>query len=158
MKIRKMLAAAAAAVTSLSVLSFPVSAETGDERPSWDDVVADIQSRHGPFYTLGTDVSAYEPGDITMDGKVDYRDCNAIQSAFNIIVLTEDPNYLTDDQIQLGNVVSFQYPKWTFPIDLFDAKAILRYINFRDILEEPVTMEEAAAMTEKHLRAQFGGE
>ena len=148
MKIRKLLAAIAAAVTALSAVSFPVSAKTVDQIPSWfEDEVKYLQSRFGPFYTLGTDVSAYEPGDITMDGKVDYLDCTAIQHAYNIVVLLEEPNYLTEEQMQLGNVAAlFDQP--AFPINPWDASVIQQYLNFRDLLQEDVTLEEVLSRIE----------
>ena len=152
MKKAKMMAAIAAAVTALNALCIPAAAKdiqdmTPEERT--EAFVKSVRARYGPFYTLGTDVSAYEPGDITMDGKVDMTDCIAVAKAFNHIVLNEEVAYLTEDQISLGNVVKYQRPYQTYPIALDDACAILRYLNFWDILGEPCTMEEAAAHFER---------
>ena len=154
MKKMKVFAALAAAVTALNALCIPAAAvENGELSP--EELRAmyleRIHKQYGPFYTLGTDVSAYEPGDITMDGKVNLKDCMRMQIAFCDFI-NDDESCLTEDQIALGNVVR-EPEAYDFPIDVFDAAAVLRYINIHDVLEEEITMEDAAEYVAKGRRA-----
>ena len=166
MKKAKMMAAIAAAVTALNALCIPAEAVTvpdygGDWTPS-GDYKDEVERRFGPFYTLGTDVSAYELGDVTMDGKIDYTDCIAIQMAYNIVVLLNANNYLTSDQIALGDVLPDIFTVipgeklMPYPITSHDGSVIMRYLNYRDILEEPRTMEEV--VSEIQQKRKNGGE
>ena len=150
MKKAKMMAAIAAAVIALNALCIPAAAVTvPDYGGDWtlsQDYQNLLSQTYGPFYTLGTDVSAYEPGDITMDGKVDLTDCIAIHQAYNNIVLLNANNFLTEDQIVLGDVLPGVFGKSKqFPVDPHDATLIQLFLNFRDVLEEPHSMEELAA-------------
>lgn len=135
--------------------------------PSFDKIdLAEISSYFAPVYALGTDVSAYQQGDIDMNGKVDPRDvsvCSAVQS-WIIIARTEafqklHPDcrecYLTDDQIALGDVnkdrsdenyADFQ------PVNSGDGAVISEYLYYNDYLHEPTTMEQAAVKLDKRLK------
>ena len=71
-----------------------------------------------------------------------------IMSAFNYVVLDESCNYLTADQIQLGNVCAYE-GKFFYPINFYDANVLSRFLVYRDLQEEPRTMEETAAIVEQ---------
>jgi len=151
MKIKKMIAAIAAAlVTALTAMTAPMTtnAEADDPAALRAKIAAEFQELFGPFYTLGEDASLYQKGDITMDGIVNALDVQAILKAVNWIVMLEDFNYLTDAQMELGNIVQRNILSDSFPLDTIDALAVMRYINYRDVLEEDVTLEQIAAAFE----------
>ena len=115
-----------------------------------------VRRYFAPVYALGTDVSAYQKGDIDMNGRVDLRDrelCAAAQR-WKIIARTETyrkmsgdcpENWLTEDQILLGDVNKETEEQDFQPINSRDGSVIGTYVYFNDFLHTPMTMEEAAA-------------
>ena len=115
-----------------------------------------VRRYFAPVYALGTDVSAYQKGDIDMNGRVDLRDrelCAAAQR-WKIIARTETyrkmsgdcpENWLTEDQILLGDVNKETEEQDFQPVNSRDGSVIGTYVYFNDFLHTPMTMEEAAA-------------
>ena len=146
--------AAAVTTTALETVSTALTSITYGAAYADIDTEA-VRAYFAPVYALGTDVSAYQKGDIDMNGKVDLRDAAVCRFAESWKILQSNArfrethtgwqeNYLTDDQISLGDVSKEK--EYDFqPVNSVDTSVINWYVYFNDFLHQPMTMEQAAA-------------
>ena len=103
-----------------------------------------LKAYGGAVYALGTDVSAYQKGDINMDGKVDMQDVHMIQNHYNVVRGNSEPEFLTDAQLWLGDVSSRMESLDYSAVGLYDARTVQMYVFFNEFRKQPITIEQAA--------------
>ena len=103
-----------------------------------------LKAYGGAVYALGTDVSAYQKGDINMDGKVDMQDARLMQYHHMVVRENSELEYLTDAQLWLGDVSSRIESLDFSAVGLYDARTVWMYVFFNAFRKQPITMEQAA--------------
>lgn len=87
-----------------------------------------------PVYALGRDISAYEAGDVNMDGVIDAKDANLISLEVNAYSILEMGHFLDEKQRQLADVDSMVKLKYSDDlITAGDAVLVCRYYNYKQI-------------------------
>ena len=108
-----------------------------------------------PVYALGKDVSAYQMGDVNMDGTVNLLDARMVADQFNFWIIDEDFN-MTDDQLYLADVCKSKV--WLNLVDSIDASNITTYVCYNEYLKVPKTMEEVVYEREHGILPEMDAE
>lgn len=89
-KLISVLLAAAMTVSAMSVSAFAEVINTSDYNE--------------PVYALGSDLSLYDNGDVTLDGVIDSKDANLILEDFCMYEVLELGHRLNEDQLAFADV------------------------------------------------------
>ncbi len=125
-KLFSVLLAAAMTVSAMSVNAF------AEETPSRDVLLSDeerAQFQAIPVCAKGDDVSAYEPGDVNMDGTVDVKDVNLICYEVTSYTLVEAGHMLDEKQLILADLDGVAMGRSGDQISVGDAMFVLHYCN-----------------------------
>ena len=79
--------------------------------------------------------SAYQLGDVDMNGYVNAEDANKVLCEYLVTEVMEMPATFTEEQVALGNV--YHPDKVNEKLDTMDANYILVYFLIRDVMEDP---------------------
>ncbi len=110
-KLISVLLAAAMTVSAMSVSAFAEIINTSDYNE--------------PVYALGSDLSLYDNGDVTLDGVIDSKDANLIIEDFCMYELLELGHRLNEDQLAFADVWKDERNR----IDSKDAIVVIYYWN-----------------------------
>lgn len=102
-----------------------------------------------PVYALGEDISAYEIGDVNMDGAIDARDANLVLAEFNLYTIVNVGHILDENQRVLADFDTSFHGKVTDPIDACDASGVLTYYTYC-LVESDISLADFRALWSDH--------
>ena len=138
---KKLLSALLAAAMTACAVCVPASAYSEDIKS--EEMLTSYIEYHGfaPVYALGEDVSAYQVGDVNMDGVIDAKDANLVQIEYNLYSIVNVGHILDENQRVLADFAQTSHNKYNDPIDLSDAGGISHYAVYQ-LVESGVSLEE----------------